>query len=173
MLERLGGICRREAIDAAARRRIDFEQSTLAPRPETIAVLDGLRSKGVRIGLVSNCSIETVLAWQDCVLARYIEHATFSCIVRADKPDAASYLDALAALESAPRESLFVGDGSSNELAGAERIGMKSVLIRAEDDDGTFPGRIAASDWHGAAVSRLAEVSQFIGAGWPPPEPDT
>ena len=165
VLERLGGCCRRDAIEAAARRRIAFERATLVPRPEATAVLGGLRSKGVRVGLVSNCSIETVLAWHDNVLAGYMDHASFSCVVRADKPDAAIYLDALTALESAPRASLFVGDGSSDELAGAERLGMKAILSRAEDDDGTFPGRIAPSDWHGAAVSQLADVCQFIEAG--------
>lgn len=162
VLERLSEDCRRETIQAAAQRRLVFEQAALLPRPETIAVLDRLRANGIRVGVVTNCSVETVQAWPDCTLARCIDHATFSCIVGVDKPDAAIYLHALAALESPPRECLFVGDGSSEELAGAERLGMQAILIRGEDDDGTFPGRIDPSDWHGPSISRLSEVSAFL-----------
>jgi putative hydrolase of the HAD superfamily len=162
VLERLGAIYRHDAVYAAAQRRIAFERAALSPRPEAITALGGLRSMGVRIGVVSNCSVETVQAWPDCILARYVDHAAFSCVVRADKPEPAIYMQALATLGSSAGECLFVGDGSSNELAGAERLGMQAILIRADDDDGTFPGRIDPSDWHGPAISRLSEVTAFL-----------
>ena len=59
-------------------------------------------------------------------------------------------------------ECLYVGDGSSDELAGAKRVGMTSVLIRTpnEDDSGKF--RLSSRDWDGLRVSSLSELPGLL-----------
>ena len=53
----------------------------------------------------------------------------FSCSVGMRKPDPRIYRLACEELGVEPEEAMFVGDGANDELAGAERVGMKAVCI--------------------------------------------
>jgi hypothetical protein len=39
---------------------------------------------------------------------------------------------------------------------------MQAILIRAEGNDRTSPGRIDSSGWRGRAISRLPNVAAFV-----------
>lgn len=116
------------------------------------------RTVTIGLGLVTNCSTETVAVWNASLLSAIFACPTFSCQVGVEKPDPRIYLHASAALNIAPEDCLFVADGSNDELAGARALGMAPVLVRCADDDGSFPGRLHPDDWHGRFITDLAQV---------------
>src|SRR5690606_11161676 len=93
-------------------------------RPDVLHLLEDLRSSNVKLGLISNCMEEEVMSWEDSELAKYFDARIFSYEVKCCKPDARIYLLACESLEVNPEESVFVGDGGSDELRGAERAGL-------------------------------------------------
>ena len=54
--------------------------------------------------------------------------AVFSCDVGLLKPDMEIYKIAMDIQKVKPEESVFVGDGSSDELYGAKQAGMKTIF---------------------------------------------
>jgi putative hydrolase of the HAD superfamily len=70
-----------------------------------------------------------VAAWGDCPLAGLFDAEVFSCMVGCVKPERKIYDDCLRRLGLSAEECLFVGDGGSNELAGARDAGMSTVFV--------------------------------------------
>lgn len=94
--------------------------------PQVESMVSALRSRGVLLGLVSNCFPEDVTRWPHCPLARRFNVAVFSYEAGLTKPDPEIYLEACRRLHTTPAETLFVGDGLRDELSGAERTGMRA-----------------------------------------------
>jgi putative hydrolase of the HAD superfamily len=162
LLDRLCASPLAEGLVAAVERRLVLERSALRPRPDAIPTLTHLRAQGLGAGVITNCSNETVRLWPSTELASAVDHLSGSCVIRSIKPNPQIYRHACSELAVAPNECLFVADGSDGELEGAMAVGMDAVLIRAADDDGSFPGRIARCDWTGAFVSALPQLTEFM-----------
>ncbi|WP_308639373.1 HAD family hydrolase [Paenibacillus silvisoli] len=115
-----------EALESLYQSRI---QEKVLPfqriQPDIVAMLEQLRGRGIRIGLISNCTEEEVTAWRHSSLAGYFDDCVFSFEVKCSKPDAGIYRLACERLEVKPEDCAFVGDGGSNELDGADRAGMR------------------------------------------------
>ena len=47
-----------------------------------------------------------------------------------------------------PRRRLYIGDGASDELAGATAVGMTAVQLRTDP----------APPWHGQVIASLSDV---------------
>jgi 2-haloalkanoic acid dehalogenase type II len=98
---------------------------TLTPWPEVPAVLARLHDRGVRLGIVTNCSVELGnRAAGRCGVP-------FDAIVTAEeagfyKPHPEPYRAVLAALDLDAAEALFVA-GSSVDVPGAMAVGMRVV----------------------------------------------
>ena len=99
-------------------------------RPEVLATLRELKRRGHKLCLVSNADAIDVLPWADSPLAPLFDEAVFSCDVHLQKPDPAIYLLAASRMGAKPEGCVFVGDGGSNELAGAKTVGMRTVQAR-------------------------------------------
>jgi putative hydrolase of the HAD superfamily len=169
VLEMLGEERSDLRIATAAERRLRFEAVTVRPRQGVLEALGRLRLAEVRVGVISNCSIETPLAWPGQPLQGAVDLAIFSCHAQCAKPDRQIYLQAARSLDVSPSDCLFVGDGSSDELAGARSCGIDAVLIRGPDDDDTFPGRISRANWDGPTISSISEVCALVsGNGFAP-----
>ncbi|WP_240416883.1 HAD family hydrolase [Paenibacillus periandrae] len=91
---------------------------------DVIDLLKLLKRKSIKLGLISNCTEEEVRGWAECPLAGYFDEVIFSYQVGYAKPDIAIYQLACSRLEVNPKHCMFVGDGGSNELAGARSAGM-------------------------------------------------
>ena len=85
--------------------------------------------------------------------------------VRLAKPDPRIYEMAVEGLGVAAEECLYVGDGTSNELTGASRVGMTAVLMRAPHDQG---GR-RAGELDGREDLGRARGARHVGVGRPHP----
>jgi len=99
-------------------------------RPEILNTLRELKRRGHKLCLVSNADAIDLLPWADSPLAKLFDEVVFSCEVRLQKPDPAIYLLAASRMGINPEDCIFVGDGGSNELAGAKAVGMRTVQAR-------------------------------------------
>lgn len=94
-------------------------------RLDILELLTTLREKDIKIGLISNCSEEEVQYWQKSLLAQYFDDVIFSYEVGVAKPDKQIYLLSCKHLSVTPENTIFVGDGGSEELEGAAKAGMR------------------------------------------------
>jgi putative hydrolase of the HAD superfamily len=112
----------------------------------TWALLESLRDRGLRLGLISNAFDPAWLLHRDLEqlgVAERLDVALFSSEVGWRKPHAAIFERALAALDVAPANALFVGDRLHEDVGGAAALGMRTVQalwFRADEDaDGVEP----------------------------------
>ncbi|MCJ1713043.1 HAD family hydrolase [Curtobacterium sp. VKM Ac-2922] len=98
--------------------------------PGTLSLLQDLRSRGFRLGLLTNGSEEQ----QRDKLARTGLDTAFDavCISEAigvQKPDARAFLTVARALDVDPAACLFVGDDVARDIVGARAAGMRALLV--------------------------------------------
>lgn len=107
--------------DRINEKRVPFQQI----HPEIMRTLDHLRAMNVKLGIISNCTEEEVRFWHESELAGYFDDVIFSYEVGSAKPDKEIYKLACERLGASPEQSIFVGDGGSNELEGASKAGLQ------------------------------------------------
>ncbi|WP_172619423.1 HAD-IA family hydrolase [Paenibacillus alvei] len=95
-------------------------------RSDILELLEYLRKNNIKIGLISNCTEEEVRYWYESKLAQYFDEIIFSYEVGIAKPNIRIYQLACERLSVSPQESIFVGDGGSNELDGAYNSGLRT-----------------------------------------------
>ena len=95
--------------------------------PLVVATLAELRGKGYRIGLITNCSNDEIMDWESSKLSAQVEIPIFSCMEGIVKPMAEIYDLACNRLGVEQQASVFVGDGGSDELRGADGAGLKAI----------------------------------------------
>ena len=105
-------------------------------------MLEALRERGLRLGLVSNAFDPPSLLHRDLAelgIAERLDVALFSSEVGRRKPDPEIFQRALDALEVDASAVLFVGDTLASDIAGAAALGMhtcQALWFRADDDPG-------------------------------------
>lgn len=115
----------KEAID----NRISRYRYSLLNIPVMIVdTLKQLKSRGKRLGLISNADVTEKYGWDDSPIREYFDCSIFSCDVGYVKPDKEIYELCLKNLGVLPCDSMFVGDGGSDELKGAKALGITTVL---------------------------------------------
>lgn len=78
-------------------------------------------------------------------LARHFDAVVISGELRIDKPDARIFRRALDAVGCAPAEALVVGDSPETDIAGAEAVGCRAVLIDMQERHPDYPGERVTS----------------------------
>jgi putative hydrolase of the HAD superfamily len=107
----------------------------------THALLDSLRERGLKTGLVSNAFDPPGLLHRDLErmgIAERMDAAVFSSEVGMRKPHRAIFEAALSRLGVEPDRALFVGDRRYEDVRGAKELGMRAVQaywFRADDDE--------------------------------------
>lgn len=130
--------------------------------PERIAVLRALRAAGKKIGLISNADSVEVSGWKASPLAACFDSVVFSFATGYVKPEPEIYKTALESLGVAPTESVFVGDGGSDELRGAKELGFTTVMT-TEIIGPLWPEKIAGRRVHADhVVASLAALSACL-----------
>jgi putative hydrolase of the HAD superfamily len=114
---------------AAVNRVARFADTVIGIPRETQDVLRTLRTMGLKLALVSNADIFEVAAWDRSPIAPLFDTAVFSCHVGFAKPESEIYRIALHRLSVTPAEAVFIGDGGSDELAGAKAAGISTVMM--------------------------------------------
>jgi putative hydrolase of the HAD superfamily len=128
---------------------VDLELEELTRRvhlfDDAMPALAALRDRGVRTGLVSNCSHSTRPVVERLALEQAFDAVILSFEVGAMKPDPAIYRAALGAVGGArPGRAVFVDD-QPRYCDGAAALGLETRLIVRPNDD-------APPDTHGHRV---------------------
>jgi putative hydrolase of the HAD superfamily len=154
---RLGVPLTEDRLDQAGRLRQGIQESLFRLRPEALPVVGQLRARGLRIGLVSDCTSELPAAWPRLPLAALVDAPVFSCVEGTRKPDPRLFRAAAERLAADPAACLYVGDGGGRELTGSTAVGMHAVLLAGPDWHGQY-AYDRESDWAGPRISSLEEL---------------
>lgn len=133
---------------------------------ETVAVLDDLHGRGLKVGFVSNAHFLPDLLREDLEvigLAPHLDGGAFSSEVGTRKPDPAIFLHVLDELGVDPEDAVHVGDRVGDDVSGALRTGLRGGVLtrqwRREDPGGD----------EAAVIDHLAELPQALDRlGWLP-----
>lgn len=106
--------------------------------PESLEVLDNLRSQGFRLGIVSNLPWGSPQKhWHDEVarhgLSQRVEHVVFCRDAGWRKPARQVFDLVMERFGVGPEECLFIGDDPRWDIVGPEAIGMDCILIDREN----------------------------------------
>ncbi|HEY3874455.1 MAG TPA: HAD family hydrolase [Candidatus Kapabacteria bacterium] len=129
----------------------------LVPRHDAVETIHHFRGKGIRTGLLSNCTDDVPIIWPSLAFASMIDYPLFSSVEKIRKPTPEFYLRALERLNVEANECLYVADGDNGELAAAKKIGMDAVMIRPShllNDYRQDP----EEDWAGHRIETLSEL---------------
>jgi putative hydrolase of the HAD superfamily len=139
-----------EVSDEELDRFLDAEHRAWVPARRlggtTHALLEALRTRDIRLGLVSNAFDPGWLLRRDLDemgVGERLDVAVFSSEVGKRKPHPDIFRRALDALEISPEEALFVGDRLYEDVRGAGELGMTTIQalwFRADEHpDGREP----------------------------------
>lgn len=104
-----------------------------------------------------------IRAWPESPLAGAVDSVAFSHVIGHMKPDAAAYEAILSRLGAVPERSVFVGDGGSNELAGARDFGFALVVLADEAPMAHWPTKLPAlRSQADAAISSLSKLPALL-----------
>jgi HAD superfamily hydrolase (TIGR01509 family) len=114
------------AIERACEQRMRQKAAVFAAVDQEVSTLIvQLRAQGLSLAVISNCFAEDVSGWPAWPLAREFQQTVFSCVAGLAKPDPEIYLKAIRGLGVQPDTAVFIGDGGDDELAGAQRAGLR------------------------------------------------
>ncbi|MGH3133596.1 MAG: HAD family hydrolase [Gaiellaceae bacterium] len=146
-------------VDELVGWRRELTRRALVPREGLLDTLTGLRTRGLRVGLVSNCTEEVADVWPETNFADLFDSTVFSATAGHAKPGPEIYRIAVEELSVEPSECLFVGDGANDELRGAQDVGMTPVLIHR---DGEEPHWESVRGWSGFRITAIPQVLDLV-----------
>jgi putative hydrolase of the HAD superfamily len=155
---RLGADPPEGKLDEACRIRQRFQEPLMRLRPEALPVIRQLRDRGLRIGLVSDCTSELPAAWPRLPVAPLVDAPVFSCVEGTRKPDPRLFRAVAGRLGADPAGCLYVGDGGGRELTGSSAVGMHAVLLAGADWHSSHRVYDREDGWKGARISSLTEL---------------
>jgi putative hydrolase of the HAD superfamily len=141
-----------EQVESAVAIRLDYTRRNLLPKEGALDLLRRLRDAGFKLGLLSNCTPEVPVVWQDMPFYRLFDDAVFSCDVGMAKPQREMFEMVCRRLATPPERCAYVADNADGELEAAHACGLYAVrLLPAE-------GEAAPKDadrWQGPAIGSL------------------
>jgi putative hydrolase of the HAD superfamily len=97
---------------------------------DVLPALQLLKSRGLKLGIVSNWDDRLRPLLRHLNLDVYFETVVVSCEMGACKPAREIFASACAALGCAPENTLHVGDNLEMDLRGAQSAGLQALQIR-------------------------------------------
>ena len=152
-----------EQVSSAAGIRYTYVKKAMtSPRKYSLEAIMELRNRGIRIGLLSDCSPSEVDIWPSTPFPDLFDATIFSSEVKLKKPDNRIFQLAAQMLQVRERECVYIGNGGSNEIEGAYQDSLFPVLILPEDTarpDLLPSGEIIKyAKEHGTVISNLNEI---------------
>ena len=159
--EQAGGRPRASQVQAAVPARVDALRADTELRADAVSALSALKDRGVKTGLISDCTHELPAFLPSLPVAPLLDARVFSVELGVCKPDPAIYLAACDQLEVAAEDCIYVGDGGSRELSGAAAVGMRAIRLNAPDlsDHLVFDEDMAFT---GPSVTSLTDILTLL-----------
>lgn len=115
------------AVERICQQRIHEKAAAYARIDDEVgALITDLARRGLALAVVSNCFPEDVLGWSNSSVAREFQCSVFSFAEGIAKPDPEIYLRAIRRLGVQSATAVYIGDGGDDELAGADRAGLRA-----------------------------------------------
>ncbi|MQY10814.1 Phosphatase [Streptomyces sp. RB5] len=150
-----------EALEAACTARLAAQRELYVLRDDAVPTLTALRARGLRVGVLSDCTTELARTWSQLPVAELVDARVLSCEEGRRKPDPELFHLIARHLGAATRDCLYIGDGGGHELTGATDCGMRAFMLRATDwADNDAHAR--EDDWPGPYVSTLTDVPALV-----------
>ena len=122
-----------------------FLRSAATPIAGMDVLLAGLRSAGIRLGLLSNCSASAAHTLEAACPVDAFDAVALSCETGLVKPDPRFFQQLCDRLGVAPSAAVYVADGVGGELEAADDLGMRTVRAAWANRDGTAPPAAAVA----------------------------
>lgn len=100
--------------------------------PDVPEVLEHLRSRGVRLGVISNWDSRLRHILDELELSPYFETIVISALVGATKPHPQIFQAALERMGVGPHQAVHIGDNPDEDVKGPLALGMDAILIVRE-----------------------------------------
>ena len=97
------------------------------------------------------------MSWISTWLKDVVDVVAFSCELGVRKPHPEMYLAVTRRLDVQPEECLFIGDGDSDELHGANALGMSTKML-VDPNLLDMDRRDTVRKWDGAVINSLADL---------------
>jgi putative hydrolase of the HAD superfamily len=104
--------------------------------PDVEDTLREARSRGLRVGIISNWDERLRPLLDEIGLALYFDSMTISCEIGVEKPDPRIFQAALHAAGVPVKQAVHVGDSDTADVRGAEAVGMTAVLLNRGEGEG-------------------------------------
>lgn len=103
--------------------------------PGTVEMLQTLKQRGLRVGLVSNADDDALVqrAVVNIGVAPYLDPITSSAGLRWRKPNPQIFQHVAQVWQLPPEQIAMIGDAPRYDVLGAHRAGMRGVLIDREE----------------------------------------
>jgi HAD superfamily hydrolase (TIGR01509 family) len=142
---------------------LEVTQKDFRLREGVVATLDELRSREVRVGLVTNMDTDQLAHLvRVSGLEPHLDFALGSEEAESCKPDPGIFVEAVRRAGSAPASTMFVGDSVPQDVEGANRAGLQSVFASF----GTSTGRQRPSSAR-FVIREIPELLRLVDAGEP------
>ncbi len=121
--------------------------------PETVKVLEGLKTQQYELGIISNFDSRLFVVLRGLGIADYFQTVTISSLAHAAKPSGRIFTQALEKHAVEPDDAVHVGDSLDEDVKGAQQAGLMGILVERQ------PGSAA----QGARTIRtLEELSSLL-----------
>jgi REG-2-like HAD superfamily hydrolase len=138
-------------------------EETYALYPETVSVLEDLKSKGYRLGIISNWSWHLPDLCDKLGITKYFEYIASSARVGYAKPRREIFLNALANMHAKPETSIHIGDTWSADVEGARGVGVFGLWLNRPTEKLLLPQTHQRSpERDQVRIETLDEVWNFL-----------
>jgi len=141
-----------------------WEATALRKLPHLDEVLAELKQRGYKLGIITNTvtsreeHVRIALRKIDC--EKYFDVIVTSVDVGCNKPDKKIFLTALKTLSVKPEEAMMVGNRITADIAGGNKVGMKTVLLKWNQ---RYPEKIASPEEQPTHVIKsLKELPKIV-----------
>ncbi|MGE4618851.1 MAG: HAD family hydrolase [Planctomycetota bacterium] len=147
---------------SAARLHLDLLSEALIPKNEACEVLENLVARGLKLGLVTDCSSAAPIVLDKTALGPFFTARSISAFLGVRKPDPLMYSHVLDLLQVSGEDCLYVGDGNSQELPGAKKFGMTTVWVDNGEEQHWRERFIPKGDYTVTSLEQLIPILESL-----------
>lgn len=126
------------------------------PIPSALALLEELKRKGIKTGLISNWDHSCRKVLKESQLLDLLDTVVISSEMGVEKPEKEIFEAAFEQGGTSAQESLYIGDNYYDDVIGASKVEMDSVLINPYGREGI------EEILYDKVVSDISEVIKFV-----------
>ena len=160
LTERMGLKLEQELLEEASVFWADLNREVMKFFTDVEPTLSELNQRGLRVGLMSNCTCHLPPQLEKSSLRKYFKSVSFSTELGLVKPEPEFFREAVRMLGTRTDRTMFVGDGDNSELSAARGAGLVPVKIARPEvvDSYSHAGR---EPWE-PSIEGLNELFELI-----------